>query len=791
MCQVPLVRGRCTPPHLLFLAPSLLFLLDLSIHVLVTPFPPMRKIVSTGERLSSHWLILTRPTVSKHCIRPQQSLAPKPSECRGQLSSLAAIPRQRNGSQPCKRRLSHKRDSIQEFNTTSKLPGIDVGAPDTIESPIQEEVDLPTWTSPEEERAYAEDFFRAIQNGQPDEVMRVLTDPRSAGLVGSLPQTIFTEALHRLSPAHFVEPFRNLHRPLHAWSVLKNGIKRLEAIFDDFVRNLSTIARYRTAGGHVLQLDEYRHFLDCARAMGNGPFARQLWESMSKERIVPDAICYNHYMEALVWDHCYTGMETNRLRALPFHYKKRKRAEPDIGWQGFGTAGRSVRREVMSIFKKMLNDGHLADERAYINVLLASSRVGHGPGIRHVLKMVWNIDVDALKEQHNNPEIPAPTSYDFWSGLYPTENLLFAVAHALGTNNDIAGAVQTVEFISNSYNIPIPERVWHELFERAYVLCRQRTTKTVREQQANDIGRVSLDLVRSLFDTMTSAPYNLKPTVQILRFMINISIDSYSLEDCKLYLDAAYKIIQESRVKQEEARTVVLRCLQPALEAAEAQYEQGINPDPSLFQSPHLAEAIQAYDMVRLQVYQETYLLKRILWIVIRMPHWGDLSETEWYHQERPKMQEEWRDFLPAQKQIHYDENIVTIHGRTVFGDRHWYSDEEIPIRRRTEGKELFSPAEQPTPHEMCHWDDISARYPFLDTTMAPINRLFSFEMPDTPEFQEALDKLRNTWVEYPDDHRLSTKNNPTAGFYGRLAALGMLKPTERDIYLLDDVSWV
>lgn len=78
-----------------------------------------------------------------------------------------------------------------------------------------------------------------------------------------------------------------------------------------------------------------------------------------------------------------------------------------------------------------------------------------------------------------------------------------------------------------------------------------------------------------------------------------------------------------------------------------------------------------------------------------------------------------------------------------------------------------------------------------LDTTVSPVSRLFTFELPSTPEFEEMLEKLRNTWVEYPEDHPQSTKNNPSGGFYGRLAALGMLKPKEKSVYLLDDVSWV
>ena len=83
-------------------------------------------------------------------------------------------------------------------------------------------------------------------------------------------------------------------------------------------------------------------------------------------------------------------------------------------------------------------------------------------------------------------------------------------------------------------------------------------------------------------------------------------------------------------------------------------------------------------------------------------------------------------------------------------------------------------------------------RHPYLDRTAAPLDRLFMFELPQSPEFREAVKNLRNTWTEYPDGHELSTTKNPHAGFYGRLAALDMLKPKESNsVFLLDEQSWI
>ncbi|KAJ5098553.1 hypothetical protein N7532_005554 [Penicillium argentinense] len=768
----------------------------------------MKRIASARERLASPWL--NRPRRSSpesstwNCPSQRRSVLHRTGHTRHISSKRSSQAQHLERSIPSTKLEIPRYDVRQQSHSTQDHPTPDLPTQSPALGAMAQpaavaNTTLPVWDHPEQEAEYAGHFYRVLEDGQPDQVMIAMTDPRSAGLVGSLPQTTFLEALHRLSPTHFVEPFRDIHHPLHSWSVLLSGVKRVEEYFDDFVRNLLTIVRFRTAAGQPLQLGEYTHLLKCARSMGNFPLAKQLWESMEDNRIAPDTTCYNYYMEVQVWDHCYTGPEAYRLRILPHHYRKRKYEgeQRAVGWQGFGTARMSVRASVMRLFQTMLDDGNLADERTYINLLIASARVGHNKGMRYILKTVWNIDLDAMKAQSvpDDASLPPATPYDPWSALYPTENLLFAVAHALGTNNDISGAVRVVQFISSSYNIPIPGKVWLELLERAYVLSRARTSKGERTIQANALGQVSVDLVRSMFDTMTSSPVNVTPTLQTWRFMMNLSIDCGSLEDCKAHLRGAYGLLRDTREKEREARKVVLRCLQPALDTAEKQIQNGaIQPDPILFQSPLLAQAVQEYDILRLQVYQQTYLLNRCLWVAARVHHWQDTPDKIWFLQERPKMLEEWQDFVPQVRRIFYDDNTghMDTKGETRFRSRHWVSDADIiPVRRMTDQKELFFPTEERVLSEKAVWSRIKERYPYLDTELAPLNRLFHFEKPRTPEFEKNLEKFRSSWVEYPESSALSTKNNPNAGFYGRLAALGMLKTRERGIYLLDDGVWV
>ncbi|OQE27471.1 hypothetical protein PENSTE_c004G01152 [Penicillium steckii] len=650
----------------------------------------------------------------------------------------------------------------------------------------------------QEEQKHQTNFYRAIEDGQPDLLMIAMTDPRSAGLVGSLPQTTFLEALHRLSPAHFVEPYRDLHHPLHSWSTLLDGLKRAEQHFDEFVANLLTIVEFRTAV-QPLHLEEYTHLLDCARSMGNEPFATQIWKAMERRGIAPSATCYNHYMEALVWDHCYTGKEAYRLRMLPRHYYKRRKRTDCVGWRGYGTGTpNSVRHAVLEIFNTMLQEGHLPDERTYINLLIAGARVGHIKGMSLVLKTIWNIDLAAMKAQQtpDNSKLPQLTSYDPWSALHPTENLLFAVAHALGTNNDMPSAIRAIQLISSKYNIPISQRVWLDLIERSYILGRARMKEhdTQHSKFSNSLGRVSLSLVQSVFNASTSGPDNASPSMQAYRYMVNVSIHNGNLKECKDLLRDAYKLLHQTRQRQIEARKVVLRCMKPALEVVSKQRAEGVrSPDPHLFRSPQLANAIHAYDIIRLQVYQQTYLLRRSCWSVFTTQEWNDTSHQAWQWQERPNFMEEWKDFLPETKTVHYEAETgqFLMHGRTTRWARHWTSDQyRIPVRRVAHKGKLFVPVEPRRLTEQRIWYHVLKSHKSIDRYQSPLNKLFQFETPPSPELRADVQRLNSTWTEYPEESQWNSQKNPNAGFYGRLAALNMLKP-ERSIYYLDDKTWI
>ncbi|KAI9371773.1 mitochondrial ATPase expression-domain-containing protein [Aspergillus egyptiacus] len=495
--------------------------------------------------------------------------------------------------------------------------------------------------------------------------MAALLEPAYKELVASMPQSAFVEALHLLSPDYFVEPYKAVYAPLHPHSTEVKMHRSLELIFDDFARNLSAIIRGRRSAGHKLGLAEYTHLLDCARSSGDALMADYVWHAMKKDKVVPDIRCYNHYMEVKVWNRSYSGLEKFRLRVTPFSYRRRRFQDP--GWQGYGTARYSVRKEVREIFDEMTQAGYEGNEASIVSLFMASARVGHVPGMKKILKTVWNVDVNALNAGVRDPV----AEHDRSSPLHPTDHLLYAVAHGFSTNNDIASALKIIEHISDSYDLVVPSRVWRELFERSFVLSRPRYGSEVKRDTK---GKVTFDFVKGLFETMVQEPFNIVPTVDMLSKMARNAWSSRKLDDYLHHMRAAYKILDETRRKRHAARTMVESYfLAPRLGNKQL--------DPRVLRSRGFADAVHAYGILRLHVMQQTVLMERLARKLVTRGNWTPDSPY-WDRMGLPRALEEWRDFLPQHFDCRARNYNITFEGSTHFGAAWYPAHSKFQVRR-------------------------------------------------------------------------------------------------------------
>ncbi|KAN0068609.1 Mitochondrial ATPase expression domain containing protein [Elaphomyces granulatus] len=561
-------------------------------------------------------------------------------------------------------------------------------------------------------------LYRIFQGGQPEQIMIALLDRRYWPAVKLVPSSVFVEAFNLLSPAYFIEPYRTLHRPLHPMAIEIRGYKPLEAIFTEFTTNLARIVQIRRGAGHKLGLAEYTHLLRCAASMGDAPMAEIIWADMKEDGVKPDVQSYNYYMEANIWDNTYVGREKYRLRVTPFYYRKRRYDSPSTGWEGFGTASKSVRKHAVQIFEEMTEQGIYGDEASFVNLFLASSRVGHGKGMKNILKTAWNIDVDLLMTENDDAKIPPITFYEPTSPLRPTGRLLFAVAHGYGSNNDLNAALRLVDFISRSYNLTIPENVWVELLERAYVLSRK---KFGPDQERNAKGQVPPEFVTGIFHMMISEPFNVRPSVQVYRLLAKMAWEASRLRDFLSYMDAAYDLLQETRRERKEARNIVEKLLGYPFSMVSG--EQRSVPE-SVLQSKAFLEAVNEYEILRLSVAQQTILMERLTRLLLSHCRWMHRDNRAWERIHLANKLQEWRDFLPGTLHYNTHSGRVLIHGETSWGQFNIRSHNYVPVRRSA-GNQTAENGEENEVDDDFLWQAFGNSLDPSIANRAPIRRLF------------------------------------------------------------------
>ncbi|KAJ0425441.1 mitochondrial ATPase expression-domain-containing protein [Aspergillus carlsbadensis] len=519
--------------------------------------------------------------------------------------------------------------------------------------------------------ALKQEFNSILAAAQPDLVMEALLNPDYHELVAQLPQSVFVEAFRLLSPSYFIEPYKELHELLHPRVARIKRCTAIQVIYDEFATKLSTIIRIRRSAGHATSLAEYTHLLDCAQSLGDGLMAEYIWHSMSKARVFPDVVCYNHYMESKIWNKCHAGLEQYRMRMTPWAYYRRRNAESE-GWNNYGTASRSLKAEIHLICEKMLQVGLEPDERTMINVFIAISRTGRNPDMWKFLDKVWNVDVRGLETGNHRPIVPIHRS----SPVYPTSRLLWAITHAFGTSNDIPSALKLLDQISSSYGIEIPETVWIELLRRSYILSVRRQGRLGRKMR---LGSVSYDFIKSIYAAITKGPFKTRPTFDMHWFFAKSAWNRGNLQNLKTHMMLAYEMLEETRRKKKHAREMVQSYL-PPLESSHAR----INPD--ILRSRGFAEAVRAYDIIRLRCVQQTTILERLARLCSRPRHKTTENPTYWGRILAPRVLEEWRDFLPEFFSYETPAGTVHIRGNTCFGrNSRVVSHDKVQVHRPIE----------------------------------------------------------------------------------------------------------
>ncbi|KAL9121032.1 MAG: hypothetical protein Q9187_002418, partial [Circinaria calcarea] len=404
-------------------------------------------------------------------------------------------------------------------------------------------------------RSY-EDVLDTLQEEEPQLLLKAfLQASEDPDFLRSLPATTVSEILRVFDPKHFIDPFKIIHRDLHPWQISyrHDDTRQLKDVFVDFTRAIEVLLTRWRQTGRSFGLAEYKILLNIVRATGDGETADILYRAMRMDGIQLDTTCWNYFFEARCWSHAYDPIARHKLRVIPYHMVSRlpvKRGrEPRPGFGNYYTGDTGLKTEMIKKFDIMVKRGTTADATTFSMLIVAMGREGDMAGVRSILRKVWDIDVDAILEldddsfiTNNQPSRQSPS--------YPTQHLLFTLAHVFGSNNELPAALRIIDYISRKYSVEIDNETWAQLFEWTFVLSTPRYKG--RKSDGAQLGQLPLASVENLWNTMTSEPYNVKPTMPMYNRRIR-NLWKRQMLDPMLEAMRAGKKLHNQQVKRSRA----------------------------------------------------------------------------------------------------------------------------------------------------------------------------------------------------------------------------------------------
>ena len=496
---------------------------------------------------------------------------------------------------------------------------------------------------------YASELSMALVNNAPDMVARCLIAAAKRDdleFIRSIPSTTFAECIRLLQPSNFTENLANAHVEISEAMARAFGITSMQKVAWEHSNLLQEVLGIRRSAGIKLGLEEYRMLLRCSRDLGSKGMAVKLWMNMLNEGLTPDTACYNYYMAASIWNGLHNAAERHKVRVIPFNLLARRQRHLGPGYTSYRVGDGGVKAKILKVFGDMLKHGAVADEESFRNVITAAAREGDVATVKSVLKKVWDIDVDALKG--GNEGVTEVKSMDKNSPLRPTSKLLFTIAHAFGINNDVPTALRCVDFVARRYDIHINIDVWSQLFEWTFVLATPRTGAQSRRHGTNN-GQLPKQSVLSLWETMTGAPYLVKPTIG----MYNHLIKNLQHRDWPPNL---YEKMREGV----ELYYVTRRTAQKAYKKLKNEVERQ-EKDPDATPGTSLEALRREWEHLDLLRRRDNFWIRRWLRLLLStIRAWLRVDRSEdWSLRQIPTILWEWRLFAP--RTVKYETNGGTV----------------------------------------------------------------------------------------------------------------------------------
>ncbi|KAI1172952.1 mitochondrial ATPase expression-domain-containing protein [Nemania sp. FL0916] len=372
-------------------------------------------------------------------------------------------------------------------------------------------------------------------------------------LATRLPRATFTEFFRALDPFRIGrdgDPIDEDHTPAGMFKMLQmsnamedGGVRR---IYSRLLRRLIVLMRALQAAGYTLLNEEYICLFRCAGAVGEVSGVRAFWEDYVRGEHTAvawrNSETYHEFIKARwLTEPLYTnydktsrmvtprnlhrsrlslGYKTlHKLDRLSLHVKSSKlkfgldRAPPS---QDSQEVMRRLRhnRSARRLFRNLTtSQSYHISENFWCALMIALGRSGTLRLIgTDILQHVFGIRTpDPFSDDPDGTWAMHPKFGDGPPRITPNAQLMRTVVEVYCSNGYIEVAVQLMEYISKTYDIPIPPDVWQDLLEWTYIMS-SKPISTAWNMAKFRKRIPSSQAVEIIWNAMVSPPYNQTPT---------------------------------------------------------------------------------------------------------------------------------------------------------------------------------------------------------------------------------------------------------------------------------------
>ncbi|KAK1597143.1 uncharacterized protein LY79DRAFT_666888 [Colletotrichum navitas] len=401
--------------------------------------------------------------------------------------------------------------------------------------------------SPETQLAHV---LRAVQSQNTNKILsgvvalaRHQHQIQVADALHSLPPTAFSAIVRSLDPSR-VGPRSDATHGLRIPSGLgqfssvasvadQYGVRKIYTHTFHALRSLFDLRSYH---GSSPSRADYVVLLRCAGAASDFEAAKAIWHGAMKGDPVTDprdgSVFAEYFKTRFLTDPTYAQNDLARFRMRPRNIgKNRKRFDQTrLLWpleklrlsvssrkrDSFGRAPWlpthdmhrlvSLPAPVRRLQGYAERERKVVDEEFYCAYLLASARAGSFQDMIGLLWRTWKIKITDLRD-HRAAEITGGVQRSSLNPLLqPTERLIHGIVQSFGCTGHVILAKKLIIYISQRWQIPIPQSSWSALLEWTYILSSKPASQEWKIMgDANRIIRA--DEVLSLWQTMKSEPY--------------------------------------------------------------------------------------------------------------------------------------------------------------------------------------------------------------------------------------------------------------------------------------------